>query len=159
VILNLLIPEDGSAFRPEHQRLYPGGPNRAVRFDELVDRYIRPFAGRLVDQASGGPEGHKFTSGSATLCGVPGSSVFVGYNRYMQTGRGSVLIRGGGGARRAQPRAINTKMYPAGENRIRFKACFTTVPFADDEVAVPWKHQPLWIRQLNNVAFEVRPVS
>lgn len=155
VVINMLVPQEGARFRKEHQSLYPGGPLRAVHFEELVDRYIRPFVGSLIETTAGLPLGHKFTSGTARLSDIPGSSVYVGYNHYITAGRGAALVCDANGARKIAPSAINTKIYPAGEERFRFKACFTTAPFVDDEIPVPTDHQPRWFRTLNSLVIDV----
>jgi hypothetical protein len=150
----MLVPQDGAEFRKEHQFLYPGGPPRAVRFEELVNRYVKPFVGSLVETSQGLPAGHKFTSGVARLSGIAGTAVYVGYNRYAPTGRGGRLVSCESEARKVSPGAIHTKLYPAGEQSFRFKACFTTAPFADDEIFVPADRQPAWFSRLNSLIID-----
>ena len=155
VILNMLVPEEGSVFASRYRELYPGGPLRALRYSELIGRYVDPFVGSLIEIRSGLPPGHRFTSGIARLSRVPGSAVYVACNRYAPTGRGSALVRFGNGSQNPVPRAINTKLYPAGQHRFRFRACFTTAPFADDEVNVSPADQPRWFAKLNGEVIDI----
>jgi len=154
VVLNMLVPEDGSVFRDRHRALYPGGPLRAVRYQELIDRYVKPFVGDVVECSGAIPAGHKFTSGFARLARVPGSLVYVAYSRYAPTGRGSGLVRYPDTVRRITPGAIRTKIFPVSESSFTIRASFTTVAYADDEVPVPAESVPSWFRAVNGVAID-----
>jgi hypothetical protein len=148
VILNMLVPEDGTGFRQTYRHLYPGGPGRALRFEELIGRYVEPFVGDVIEITPGLPAGHRFTSGIGRLSRLPGSLVYTAYNRYAPTGRGAALVRFPKAAQDS-PRHINTKIYPVGAAGFRFRACFTTAPFADDEIRVHPGAEPDWFEKLD----------
>lgn len=155
LILNMLIPAEGSSFREEHRLLYPGGPARATRFEELAERYIEPFAGDLVVTSTRRPAGHQFTTGIAQLSGTPGSSVYVAAGRYALTGRGHKLIQGGESHSGVASRTVRTKIMPAGAGQFQFKACFTANLGTEDEIEVPAREIPDWFRSLSEWVIDV----
>jgi hypothetical protein len=155
VILNMLVPEPGSTFQEKHRCLYPGGPLRATRFEELIERYVRPFVGELTVESTQVPDKHRFTTGIGCLASIPGSSVYVARNYYMLTGRARVLVRPGSSSQRPTAAAIRTKVFPVGASRFKFKACFTTTPASEDEVMVPRHVIPPWFESLNSFVVDV----
>lgn len=155
LILNMLVPGEGSCFRAEHRLLYPGGPARATEFGELAERYIRPFAGDLVVLSEERPKGHQFTTGIARLSRVPGSSVYVAAGRYALTGRGRKLVVPGIDIPTPAGKTIKIKILPVGPSHFQFRACFTANLGAEDELEVPDSGIPDWFRSINHCIIDV----
>jgi hypothetical protein len=156
VIVNMLVPDPFSSFRPEHRWLYPGGPARATRWEELVERYVSPFCGGLEELAGAPPADHRFTTGYGKLRDIRGSWVYLARCWYMPTGRGKSLILPGGQSPKPKAAAIRTKLLPVGDNRFSFRACFTTGPASEDELPVPPMKTPPWFAALAKFVIDVR---
>jgi hypothetical protein len=154
LIINMLVPAPDASFREEHRFLYPGGPVRATRFEQLVERYIAPFAGEVIVTSEERPAGHDFTTGIARLSAIPGSSVYVAAGNYALTGRGWRLLRAENHTTAARDKIIKTKILPAAAGKFQFKACFAANLGAEDELEVP-EEAPDWFEALRNCTIDV----
>lgn len=159
VILNLLVPEPGSAFQDRYRFLYPGGPARATGFDELLARYVTPFAGQLREESSGIPPYHRFTTATGTFETLPGSSVYVAKNYYAPAGRARGLVRMAGYAPNMTSVVIRTKAYPVGAYGFRVRACFASSAASEDELQVAEITTPSWFHALDKFVIDVESLS
>ncbi len=149
VILNLLIPAEGDYFKREFTEIYPGGPIRATSFDELIDRYVRPFAGSLQILNRVVPEGHYFTTAVGRLGGKSARLVYVAESRYSLTGRAHEFIQASGKAKHVEACAVRTKLVPIGGAAIQIRARFATTPVSEDELGGETPPEPEWFRRMN----------
>jgi hypothetical protein len=153
VILNMLVPQEGSRFTENYSRIYPGGPERAIRHEEVISRYVRPFVGDIVESKAPVPKKHIFTTGLGSLSTVRGSGVYVALNRYMITERGRQFLDGPV-PQVPVPKAIRTKVIPVGKSQFVIKACYSSSQASEDEIPVPAHYRPQWFQSLANHVFD-----
>lgn len=158
LILNMLVPAPDASFRQEHRFLYPGGPLRATRFEQLIERYITPFAGEVIFTSAQRPAGHDFTTGIARLSAIPESAVYVAAGHYALTGRGWRLLQAQDRAPVSGAKTIKTKILPTGTEQFQFKACFAANLGAEDELDAP-EEIPDWFETLRNCTIDVSCVK
>lgn len=155
LILNMLIPGSGASFREEYRFLYSGGPLRATRFEQLVERYIAPFAGTVISTSEQRPAGHDFTTGIARLSAIPESAVYVAAGNYAVTGRGRKFLHARNQTNAVSTRTIKTKILPSAAGEFLFKACFAANLGAEDELETPAEEIPDWFETLRHCTIDV----
>jgi hypothetical protein len=149
VILNMLIPSQTSSFRPEHRRLYEGGPFRATTYDELILRYIKPFFGGLTHLTYNRPLDHEYTTGYASLDAFEGSSVYIAAGVYAQQGRAQQLLEFTKSANKPTRSVIRTKLTPINSDSVQIRATLATGFATEDEIEVAHLPMPEWFHTLN----------
>lgn len=160
VVLNLVVPQRDNFFLDKHTELYPGGPKRAIDFEELVARYVTPFVGQLSPRELA--RAGAISSMEACLVSIPDSLLIISMANFELVGRARSFI--GGPAEEVtttrEYSCIRTKIHPVGESRFIIQPSLVPVGWSDSEG--DWRDQrevPRWVTEMRSCLFDVTEVA
>jgi len=155
LIINFLIPDFGSKYKDAYKTIYPGGPERATTYDELIDRYVEPFVGKIKNTSTCIPSNHLFTTEISKLTNVPSSTVFISKSKYSGTGRAKNFIDQSATVftdYNSSP-VIRTKIYPSKASQFIIQASFAPTLSSEDTIILNKENTPQWFNKLHQFSF------